>query len=107
MKKGWIGTILSASLMLTACGGAGNDQSSGGASTDSTDPEGIYAGSSCIGCHGENLEGASGPSLQEIGSSLTKDEILETIVEGKGRMPGGLLEGEQAEAVAEWLSEKQ
>jgi cytochrome c550 len=71
-----------------------------------TDPEEIYASSSCIGCHGGNLEGGAGPKLIGIGNSKSKEEILAVIQNGVGIMPAAQLEGEQAEIVAEWLANK-
>ncbi|WP_163539609.1 cytochrome c550 [Gracilibacillus sp. YIM 98692] len=71
------------------------------------DPEAIAE--SCIGCHGGDLEGASGPSLQQVGSKYSQEEIYEIIMNGiEGtNMPGGLVESEEAEVLSEWLAEKQ
>ncbi|SIF92745.1 Cytochrome c551 [Mycobacteroides abscessus subsp. abscessus] len=60
----------------------------------------------CSSCHGDNLQGGVGPSLEKIGSQLSQEEIEKTIAEGKGAMPPRLLEGEDAAAVAEWLAAK-
>ncbi|MFC4411096.1 c-type cytochrome [Chungangia koreensis] len=48
------------------------------------DPE-SFVQESCIGCHGNALEGAFGPALK--GTSLSKDEIVEVLQNGKGQMP--------------------
>jgi menaquinol-cytochrome c reductase cytochrome b/c subunit len=40
----------------------------------------IYTQSSCISCHGDNLEGAVGPSL--VGTGLSPEEIAEIAVNG-------------------------
>ncbi|WP_246055331.1 c-type cytochrome [Pseudalkalibacillus caeni] len=61
---------------------------------------------SCAGCHGKNLEGLNGPKLEDVGSRLSKEEILTKIKNGGGGMPGGLVSGEKAENLASWLSEK-
>ncbi|MDQ0481602.1 cytochrome c550 [Guptibacillus hwajinpoensis] len=69
-------------------------------------PEEIYA-QSCASCHGGDLGGQVGPALTAVGGKYSKDEILGIINNGKGSgMPAGLIQGEQAEAVAKWLSEK-
>ncbi|TKD70157.1 cytochrome c550 [Pseudalkalibacillus hwajinpoensis] len=69
-------------------------------------PEEIYA-QNCASCHGGDLGGQVGPALTAVGGKYSKDEILGIIKNGKGSgMPAGLIEGEQAEAVAKWLSEK-
>lgn len=71
---------------------------------DANDPEAIYA-SSCAGCHGDDLSGTSGPDLTAVGSSLSKEEIETVINEGQGSMPPALVSPEEAEVLADWLSE--
>ncbi|MRH43098.1 cytochrome c [Aquibacillus halophilus] len=63
---------------------------------------------SCIGCHGGDLAGGSAPGLQNVGSKYTQEEIHDIIINGiEGTaMPGGLVTGEEAEALAAWLAEK-
>ncbi|MBB5173921.1 cytochrome c550 [Texcoconibacillus texcoconensis] len=74
---------------------------------DMTDPiaygEDLYQ-DSCIGCHGENLEGAgSNPAIHDLEGRLSQDEIVDIIENGQGSMPAGLETGENAEAIAEYL----
>ncbi|WP_422123409.1 c-type cytochrome [Planococcus sp. X10-3] len=48
---------------------------------DTSDPGyEIYSASSCISCHGNNLEGAVGPSL--VGTGLSPEEIADIAVNG-------------------------
>lgn len=68
------------------------------------DPEAIYA-NSCAACHGQDLSGGAGPELTTVGSKLSADEIQDVIVNGVGTMPAGLVGNEEAEVLAEWLSE--
>jgi cytochrome c551 len=56
----------------------------------------------CISCHGANLEGGYGPSLQNIRDKYNKEEIITILINGKGSMPGNLAEGNE-EAVAVYL----
>lgn len=59
----------------------------------------------CISCHGSNLEGMGNfPALNNVGSRLSQDEILNVILNGKGGMPGGIVKGEDAEAAAAYLA---
>lgn len=58
------------------------------------------ANASCVGCHGGDLTGAMGPDLTN--TSLSKDEIIDVLVNGKGSMPPGTADGEE-EAVAEYI----
>lgn len=60
----------------------------------------------CAICHGNNLQGGVGPNLQKIGASKTKDDILNQIKNGGGQMPGGIISGDDAQKVADWLSQK-
>lgn len=112
MNKKLLAMMLGAGLVLGACGGGNNagdtnnaDTGTSGGETASADAEALYK-KSCIGCHGGNLEGASGPKLSDVGSRLSEEEIHTIIEEGKGNMPPGLLKGEEAAVVAKWLSEK-
>jgi mono/diheme cytochrome c family protein len=62
----------------------------------------------CAACHtlaAVNARGIAGPNLDKVGK-LSKSRVLNAIKvggTGQGRMPARLLEGEQAEAVAEFL----
>ena len=63
----------------------------------------------CASCHtlaAANARGVTGPDLDEIGE-MTEERVLTAIrVGGTGqkRMPAGLLEGEDAEAVAKYVA---
>ncbi|RBP02349.1 cytochrome c550 [Rossellomorea aquimaris] len=70
------------------------------ASSGEFDPEAKYK-ESCISCHGGNYEGGAGPALK--GTKLSKDEIKETIKNGKGMMPAGLVEEGNLDAMADWI----
>ncbi|MBD2847738.1 cytochrome c [Paenibacillus sp. IB182496] len=48
--------------------------------------ETLYA-QSCIGCHGDQMQGGMGPALSAVGSSMTREEIYTKIMEGGGGMP--------------------
>lgn len=69
------------------------------------DPEDIFK-ENCASCHGENLEGGNGPELDKIGKKLSKDDIHDQIKNGGGGMPAGIIKGDEADAVAKWLSKK-
>ena len=98
-------------LVLGACGGGEEEDTNqgdngGGGDTAAIEAEAapIYE-QNCLRCHGQNLEGGAGPSLEQVGSKYSQAEIQEIILEGKGtNMPGGLIQGEEAETVAQWLS---
>ncbi|MCQ6273652.1 cytochrome c [Bacillus sp. V3B] len=83
--------------------GGGKEQTEQATAT----PEEIYQ-KSCIGCHGEQYEGASAPALTGVGDRLSKEEIEDVVVNGrtgeKGVMPGGLVPAEKASDMADWLS---
>jgi cytochrome c550 len=66
-------------------------------------PEDIFK-QSCASCHGQNFEGGAGPSLKGVGDKLSVDEIKETIKNGRGAMPSGLVPEEKLDEMAEWVS---
>jgi cytochrome c551 len=100
VKKKLLALLMGTGLVLAACGG-GDDEATGG----TVDAEKLAA-QKCSTCHGQNLEGGGAPALTDVGSRYSKEDIEGIIVNGKGGMPGGILKGEEASAVAEWLSNK-
>ena len=88
-------------------GGTGKSRS---ASLSARDEEGkrIFR-QTCASCHtlsAVDARGVTGPDLDQLGD-LTKERILSAIRvggTGQGRMPAGLLEGEEAQAVADYVS---
>ena len=115
MKKKWLATfMLGSALMLGACGGDDSgteDQDTGSETAESgttTDASEQVAQQRCATCHGGNLQGMGNtPALNDVGSRYSEEEILDIIVNGQGRMPSGLVKGEEAEALAAWLAEQQ
>lgn len=114
MKKWLMAVLLGTVLVLGACGGdtaeedTGVDEGTdtGDATVDSSAAEDAYQ-QSCASCHGDDLSGGVGPDLSAIGSSMSADEIEDVIENGVGSMPAGLLSGDDATAVSEWLADKQ
>ncbi|WP_084244662.1 cytochrome c551 [Planomicrobium okeanokoites] len=116
MKKSLMALLFGTTLILGACGGGESSESEPPEETPEETPAGEESSvdaeqvvqQNCISCHGENLEGQGNfPALNDVGSRLSEDEILTVIQEGRGAMPAGIIEGEEAEAVAAWLSEQQ
>ena len=113
MNKKLLAAIFGSALMLAACGG-GDDEATpptndenGGEVTQASDAEKIVQ-ANCTACHGGNLEGQGNfPPLNDVGSRLSEEEILTVIENGRGGMPPNIIEGTEAEVVAEWLSNKQ
>src|SRR5699024_10082356 len=54
---------------------------------------------------GADWSGGRGRDLTKVGSEMSKDDIHDIIENGKGDMPPGIVGGEDADIVAEWLSE--
>jgi cytochrome c551 len=102
VKKRLLALLMGTGLVLAACGGGGDDEATGG---DTVDAEKVAA-QKCSTCHGENLVGGGAPKISDVGSRYSKEEIEEIILNGKGGMPGGIIKGEEASAVAEWLASK-
>lgn len=66
----------------------------------------------CITCHGDNLQGSIGPSLQHVGSKMSATAIAHQIDVGGGPMPGygpdeqQILTNVQIQELTKWLSTK-
>jgi mono/diheme cytochrome c family protein len=56
----------------------------------------------CAGCHGADATGGVGPSL--VGSGLTDTEVASVVAAGRGVMPPGLVEGQEAADVAAYVA---
>ncbi|SEU32068.1 cytochrome c [Paenibacillus sp. NFR01] len=63
---------------------------------------------SCITCHGDQLQGNIGPSLQKEGAQHNAEEIYNIVTKGRGQMPSfkDKLAPEEIAHVALWLAEK-
>lgn len=60
-------------------------------------------GGSCIGCHGQNLEGASGPALTSLEGKYSAEEIADIVLNGIGSMPAMPVNEVEADAIAQYL----
>ncbi|MCR2820228.1 menaquinol-cytochrome c reductase cytochrome b/c subunit [Lederbergia panacisoli] len=62
---------------------------------------------SCIGCHGENLEGKSGVGAALVGSGHTAEEIKDIAINGFKNMPAGMFKGsdEELDKLADYIAE--
>ena len=69
------------------------------------DGEKLYE-NKCSACHGGNLKGAVGPSLLNMGSKYSEDELFKMITEGSDKMPGHLLTDDESRVVTKWLMVK-
>ncbi|WP_079478186.1 c-type cytochrome [Halobacillus salinus] len=84
----------------------GSEDSSGEEGGDMVDAEAAESvfQNNCASCHGGDLGGGVGPSLQEVGSKYSADEIVDIIKNGKGQMPKqGAVSDDDAQLVASWL----
>ncbi|WP_100010431.1 cytochrome c551 [Lentibacillus sediminis] len=117
MKKSLIAALFGMILVLTACGGggeneeqpaetgdAGTEQSGEGGTTDTAAAEEIFQ-NNCANCHGGDLSGGAGPDLREVGSAYSQEEIADIIQNGIGSMPAqSQVTGEDLEALSSWLA---
>lgn len=85
-------------------GGEATEEAQDGGET-SEDPEEIFE-SNCASCHGADLSGGAGPDLTKVGSDHSAEDIHGIIMNGQGAMPPGMATEDEADILAEWLSEK-
>lgn len=101
--------LLVALLAMTGCAGGTSDDGDGAAVEDPDDvvtAEQLYD-NNCASCHGGNLEGAMGPSLETVGAKYSQDEIVDILDNGIGQMqPQNQLSDDEKEELASWLAEK-
>lgn len=101
MKKILFALLMGSILALGACGSDSKESGSG----DSTQVDGEkVVMQKCISCHGDQLNNGSAPDISKIGTDKSEEEILKIVEDGQGSMPGGLVSGDEAKAVAEWLA---
>ncbi|WP_160725499.1 c-type cytochrome [Bacillus sp. USDA818B3_A] len=86
-------------LLLAGCSSSGDDKQ------EAMNGETLY-GNKCLACHGENLKGAVGPSVLNMSSKYSEDELFKMITEGTDKMPGHLLTDEESRIVTKWLLAK-
>ncbi|GAB6930415.1 cytochrome c-551 [Paenibacillus sp. JCM 10914] len=115
--KNWVvlwSCMLFVLLSISACsgngdGGAAEPEPAPGVTDGGTalDAQGIYK-SNCVSCHGTDLQGQSGPNLQQVGQKLDRDQIYAIIKNGEGGMPafGDRLQDDEIQVLADWLAEK-
>ncbi|WP_010277806.1 c-type cytochrome [Paenibacillus senegalensis] len=113
MKRatGGLAAVLIGSMLLTACGGQSgesNDAPPGTTSIEASQEVRTLLQNNCMSCHGPDLQGRVGPSLQTIGSLLSREELYTVIADGTRAMPGfkDRLEEQEMEALADWLADQ-
>ncbi|GGP06926.1 c-type cytochrome [Oceanobacillus neutriphilus] len=103
MKKGITVLFLSMLIVLGACGNADDIRN---ADEDLEAGEQVYR-NNCASCHGADLSGNAGPSLVDVGSKYSQEQIADIVQEGIGGMqPQQHVEGEDLEELTSWLSEQ-
>lgn len=85
-------------LLLAGC-------SSNAETSKEADGETIY-GNKCSACHGGDLKGAVGPSVLNMSSKYSEQELLNLIENGTEKMPGHLISDKENKLVTKWLLEK-
>ncbi len=104
--------LVATALLLAGCGGGSDDDSGGGGGDDGgTSSGGGGEGKSlfvesCGGCHAladAGTSGAVGPDLDDVKPDA---ERVKTMIDnGGGAMPAGLLDGEERDAVADYVAD--
>lgn len=94
-------------LALAACSGGTDSQAKepGAAAPAEANAMGLYK-KQCLSCHAADLSGRVGPSLQEIGSKMSEQQLIDTIQDGTKGMPAfkKVLRADEIETLAQWLS---
>lgn len=80
----------------------------GDAAYDEAAAQEAYQTGGCASCHGGNLEGSAGPSLEQAGANYSQEEIVDIINNGIGQMPpqGDNLDDDAKQNLAAWLADQ-
>ncbi|WP_152393896.1 c-type cytochrome [Paenibacillus guangzhouensis] len=104
-----ISLILLILLVLPACGPSTNTQvvDSQTIAPEDASAVALYK-KSCLSCHAADLSGRVGPSLQEIGTKLSNEQLYTIIHDGTKGMPAfeKALNSEEIDALTQWLSKQ-
>lgn len=100
--------VILAMLVLSACSERTEDDSALRASITTAENEEAVAlyKSQCLSCHAVDLSGRVGPSLKDVGTRLSEDQIADIVMEGYQGMPSykKILEESEIKSIAMWLS---
>jgi cytochrome c551 len=103
----WL-VVMLAMLTLSACSERTEDDSVLRASIATTEDEEavVLYKSQCLSCHAVDLSGRVGPSLKDVGTRLSEDQITDIVMEGYQGMPSykKILEESEIKSIAMWLS---
>lgn len=110
---GWKGFCLVSAVVLLIAGcsdpnpSTSEEKKSGeSVQVDAAQAEETYQ-NNCMSCHGDQLQGAQGPSLEKVGAKFSSKEIETIIQRGRGSMPAQVsLNPEERKNLAGWLAEK-
>ncbi|EGK13811.1 mono/diheme cytochrome c family protein [Kroppenstedtia sanguinis] len=105
-KRKLLLTLLPLGLLFTGCTGEDTHPPSQPKKEPASAqiPDAYYT--SCVNCHGDNLQGGYGPSLEKTGSKYSKKELESILDKGIGKMPAQRqIPKEDREKLAEWLSQ--
>ncbi|WLR43972.1 cytochrome c [Bacillus carboniphilus] len=102
-----LGIVLIVVFSFVGLDNAQEIASGGGEETAEFIPDEFYQ-KNCSSCHGQNLEGVSGPGLIGVGDKYSDEEIKDILTNGlDGGMPGGLVPAENQDELIEWLKEQE
>nr|WP_242071654.1 cytochrome c [Brevibacillus formosus] len=93
-------------MVATACSNAATEEQTEVADAEKSAMK-LYK-NNCMSCHGNDLSGRVGPGLQQVGSKMTEENLVEIVTVGANGMPGyeKVLSAEEIGQLAKWLSEK-
>ncbi|WP_312115142.1 c-type cytochrome [Brevibacillus reuszeri] len=104
----WLVLILSLAV-ISACSNSENTDSVQNASAQADEVAASLYKKHCLSCHAADFSGLVGPSLKQVGTKFTEEQIIAVMNDGAKGMPSftKMLSKEEMEAVAGWLSKNE
>ncbi|WP_410715766.1 c-type cytochrome [Brevibacillus sp. SIMBA_040] len=95
--------------VVSACSDPGSMEAAPNALAQADEQAASLYKKHCLSCHAADLSGLVGPSLEQVGTRMTEEQIVDIMNDGAPGMPSftKMMSKDEMEAVAGWLSKNE